>query len=79
MVHASDNQGQRDDHLPPGQGNIAWRPLIDQLAQLRFEGAVILEIAGNTDAELILANAQQARRFLRELSRQQSFAPLDDS
>lgn len=71
MVHASDNRGQYDDHLPPGEGEIAWKPFLEQLTQLAFKGTLILEIAGNTDADPqeILAGARRARRFLRSLSR----------
>lgn len=70
MVHASDNRGQRDDHLPPGEGDIAWKQFVDQLGELRFEGTVILEIAGSDQFEATLDRARRASRFLRDLSRQ---------
>ena len=46
MVHASDNRGQYDDHLPPGDGNIDWAALLAHLFDLRFNGTFILEING---------------------------------
>lgn len=74
MVHASDNRGHFDDHLPPGDGDIAWQPLIGQLAQLRFEGTVMLEIAGDGGMDTVLAGARRARTFLRDLTRQYDLA-----
>jgi sugar phosphate isomerase/epimerase len=74
MVHASDNRGQRDDHLPPGDGDIAWAPFIDQLTELQFKGAFILEIAGDRDADDVLSGARRARLFLREITRQRDLA-----
>jgi sugar phosphate isomerase/epimerase len=65
MVHASDNRGQYDDHLPPGEGNIAWQPLIEQLRRLHFAGTFILEIAGDSDSSTLLERAQRSRRFLQ--------------
>ncbi len=68
MVHASDNYGERDDHFPPGRGRIPWESLIDQLARLRFNGGIIMEIAGNEEGKIDLAAASQARSYLRDLA-----------
>lgn len=68
MIHASDNRGHFDDHLPPGEGRIPWRDLLVQLAHSRFQGTMVLEIAGGDDVAGILAGAQRARAFLRRLS-----------
>jgi sugar phosphate isomerase/epimerase len=68
MVHASDNRGTFDDHLPPGEGGIPWRELLAQLEHSGFGGAFILEVAGRPDREALLAGAQRARRFLRRLA-----------
>jgi len=71
MIHASDNQGQHDDHLPPGDGQIAWQPFLEQLADIGFKGTIILEIAGSEDdlADPILQGARRARRHLRKIGR----------
>ena len=71
MVHASDNFGDRDDHLPPGRGRIAWEPLISQLTQRGFEGAIILEIASDASGQVDLEEARRARKFLHELAGRQ--------
>jgi hypothetical protein len=68
MVHASDNRGQYDDHLPPGEGSIAWEAVIAQLQRAHFAGAMILEIAGNSDIDAILVRARQSGHFLWEVS-----------
>jgi sugar phosphate isomerase/epimerase len=44
-VHANDNRGQWDDHLPPGEGTIDWREIGRTLRQLDFDGWLMLELA----------------------------------
>jgi sugar phosphate isomerase/epimerase len=69
MVHAHDNHGHGDEHLPPGGGSIEWEPLLRELAHAGFHGAFILELAGATDPRVTLANARHGRAFLRKLCR----------
>jgi len=69
MMHATDNHGQRDDHLPPGDGQIDWKQLLRQMAGSGFSGAIILEVAGQDDHQAVLDGARRARRYLREISR----------
>lgn len=69
MVHASDNHGKYDDHLAPGEGAIAWQPLMQQLLDIGFSGTLILEIAGGVPAPTVLERAQRARQFLRTTAR----------
>jgi sugar phosphate isomerase/epimerase len=45
-VHASDNHGSRDDHLPPGDGRLDWREISRTLRVARFDGWVMLELHG---------------------------------
>lgn len=70
MVHANDNFGERDDHFPPGQGRIDWKALVGQLARVRFDGAIILEIGLPPYGIFDFAAAQQSRKFLHELAGQ---------
>jgi sugar phosphate isomerase/epimerase len=44
-VHASDNHGHRDDHLPPGLGTIRWPDIVRSLRDVRFTGWIMLELA----------------------------------
>ncbi len=71
FLHANDNMGQSDDHLPPGKGRIDWKPLLHELNEIGFEGSFILELMGNAhkNPEHVMAEARQSRRFLRDLSR----------
>jgi sugar phosphate isomerase/epimerase len=43
-VHASDNRGQFDDHLPPGEGHIDWNDIRESLRRVAFTGWVMLEL-----------------------------------
>jgi sugar phosphate isomerase/epimerase len=43
-VHASDNHGRFDDHLPPGEGHIDWHDIRDSLRRAAFEGWVMVEL-----------------------------------
>lgn len=71
MVHANDNFGNHDDHLPPGRGKIDWQRLLNDLHRTGFQGTMILELAGDPqkDPEEILGNAREGRRHLWNLSR----------
>jgi len=65
MIHASDNSGHFDDHLPPGQGNVDWPQFTRLLRENAFHGTIIMELAGRGTVDEILEKARQARRFLR--------------
>jgi len=69
MIHANDNGGNFDDHKPPGEGNIDWEKLLTELSQIAFQGGFILELSGNKEPEIVLAEARRARRYLRAISR----------
>jgi sugar phosphate isomerase/epimerase len=69
MIHANDNTGNYDDHKPPGEGNIDWKRLLTELSQIQFQGGFILELAGNKEPNIIMAEARRARRYLRDISR----------
>jgi sugar phosphate isomerase/epimerase len=43
-VHAHDNRGQFDDHLPPGEGLVAWHDIKSTLQQVNYDGWIILEL-----------------------------------
>jgi sugar phosphate isomerase/epimerase len=71
MIHASDNNGNGDDHLPPGQGGIDWKRFIQRLTGGGFNGGCILEISAKTAStpDGILKAARQARKHLRDILR----------
>lgn len=74
MIHAHDNLGNRDDHLPPGDGRILWEPLLRALDAASFSGAIILELAAASTVTETMANAVRGRAYLREVSRRVSLA-----
>jgi sugar phosphate isomerase/epimerase len=65
MIHASDNSGHGDDHLPPGQGKIDWVRLLGLLRDHSFRGSIMMEIAGHGEPAQIFDGARRARQFLR--------------
>ncbi len=69
MVHAHDNGRGGDEHLPPGDGRIDWEVLLRELIGIEFHGALILELAGQPNAEITMANARRGRQYLRGISR----------
>lgn len=74
LVHAADNRGQYDDHLPPGQGKINWKRVLAKLLESGFQGPLILELAGDEKKppEQILTGARAGRQLLRDISQQLS-------
>jgi sugar phosphate isomerase/epimerase len=69
MIHAHDNRGSSDDHLPPGDGKIDWMQLLQDLIGANFHGVFILEMAGAADPAVTMANARRGRSYLRDLAR----------
>jgi sugar phosphate isomerase/epimerase len=69
MIHAHDNCGTEDRHWPPGSGKIDWMRLMTDLIEARFHGALILEMAGNNDPAVTMANARRGRSYLRDIAR----------
>ncbi len=67
MVHASDNRGERDDHLPPGEGAIQWPDLLRQLSAAHFAGTFILELAAEEHPVQLLHRARSSADYLRRL------------
>jgi sugar phosphate isomerase/epimerase len=47
-VHASDNLGERDDHLVPGRGSIAWNEVFAGLRKIGFTGPFTVELRDYT-------------------------------
>ena len=43
-VHASDNHGHYDDHLPPGDGDLDWPAIVRSLQDCAFAGWIMLEL-----------------------------------
>jgi sugar phosphate isomerase/epimerase len=74
MIHAHDNGGADDNHLPPGDGKINWEKFMRDLIEVRFRGSFILEMAGNDGANVTMENARRGRSYLRDLARRLALA-----
>jgi len=53
-VHASDNRGRVDEHLPPGQGCVPWKNVMDGLRKIEFQGPIVVEVRDGRRTEPIL-------------------------
>jgi sugar phosphate isomerase/epimerase len=42
-THVHDNDGRRDEHLPPGLGSVRWPEFSAALAEIGYDGVVMLE------------------------------------
>ncbi|MFB3905303.1 MAG: sugar phosphate isomerase/epimerase family protein [Acidobacteriota bacterium] len=70
MLHVHDNHGGRDDHLPPGQGQINWQLLMGRLAEQNFNGPLILELAGDSSQpNQVLREARAGREMLERIEK----------
>lgn len=80
MLHVNDNHGDRDAHLPPGEGAIDWRFVVSELRRCDFHGSLVLELSApaHEAPEGVLARAVKARASLEVLYRdaeQQCWTP----
>lgn len=69
-VHANDNHGHHDDHLPPGDGVIDWSEIARSLRAVRFTGWIMLELrCPPADPAAYFRRAfEQASRLLADVS-----------
>jgi sugar phosphate isomerase/epimerase len=74
-THLHDNHGQRDDHMPPGDGRIGWDDVLAALAEIRYPGCVMLELTDQPPddrrrpviKEELARGAQAAKRLAARL------------
>ena len=59
-LHISDNHGEKDEHLVPGQGSIDWSILSKKISDLDFQGQAVLELKSSNAAQA----AGAAKEFL---------------
>jgi len=63
-VHAHDNHGRRDEHLPPGDGDIDFKPVADALRAINYDRLLITEF---WDLEHLLEVGRKRMRKLRDI------------
>ncbi|MBI4294860.1 MAG: sugar phosphate isomerase/epimerase [Chloroflexi bacterium] len=74
MLHAHDNLGKFDDHLPPGEGHIDWPGLLDRLFDTGFSGDIVLEIGEASDFTASLQRAQGSVALLKRCSQGKAYS-----
>jgi sugar phosphate isomerase/epimerase len=69
LVHLNDNRGDRDEHLPPGDGHIDWPRVLHELHRCQFSGTLILELSlrENESVQSMLERARRSRDYLLNL------------
>ncbi len=64
-LHLSDNDGEREMHVMPGEGVIDWSEFMTVLDEIGYEGPLVYEaIGGGTVAERMEATVTSAREVL---------------
>ncbi len=64
-VHLSDNDGEREMHMMPGEGVIDWSEFMDVLDEIDYEGPLVYEaVGGETVAERMEMTVASAREVL---------------
>lgn len=66
-VHLSDYRAGQGRHLPPGEGTLPWRKVIEAVIATGYSGPLIIE--GNCRADL--SRLVDAREFVSELVRRE--------
>jgi sugar phosphate isomerase/epimerase len=79
LVHAHDNNGTYDDHLPPGEGKIDWPQFLDALYGAGFGGEIVIEVQGNKKGRSLLKRARQSACFLKDCSRGKAYSVIIDN
>jgi sugar phosphate isomerase/epimerase len=55
-LHIHDNHGERDEHLLPGRGNIAWQEVMQALRETNYSGVFMYELGRAEDLGEVRAN-----------------------
>lgn len=61
-VHASDNRGFADDHMPLGSGRIDWLRAVRLLKAQGYQGTITLEVF-TEDRDYLLQSAEKLRQW----------------
>lgn len=66
-VHASDNDGRDNLHLPPGRGTVDWEGVVKALAKHGYRGYIAVDIGGAGYRGDIDSDVVESKRFLENL------------
>jgi len=62
-IHASDNSGRGDDHLPVGAGTVDFRKIVTALKKIGYDGTVTLEVFSRDRDYLRISREKLAAMF----------------
>jgi sugar phosphate isomerase/epimerase len=62
--HVHDNRGNIDDHLPPGDGKINFKPIVEAIREIKYSGFLVAEF---WDLQHPLETAQKGVEKLKKL------------
>ena len=68
-LHLNDNDGERDIHLPPGEGTVEWSAVADVIDQTHYGRCIMYEIediGGSRKPDEVLASTMEGHRRLIE-------------
>jgi sugar phosphate isomerase/epimerase len=69
LAHLSDNVGESDDHLMPGDGTIDWSAFLGILRQRDFDGCLMLELTDLPSPDRVLTQGWEwMRQALESIS-----------
>lgn len=66
-VHVSDNDGYRDEKLPPGRGNINWEILLMALRDVGYTGYLSVDLQGGFEQRDPHGESFESIRYLKEV------------
>jgi sugar phosphate isomerase/epimerase len=66
-THVHDNRGRSDDHLVPFEGTIHWPSVLTSLQKVGYEGTLMFELAGTSNAAAVLERTRAARERFEQI------------
>jgi sugar phosphate isomerase/epimerase len=66
-THVHDNRGRSDDHLVPFDGTIHWPSVLTSLQKIGYEGTLMFELAGTSNASAVLERTRAARERFEQI------------
>ena len=66
-THVHDNRGRSDDHLVPFEGTIHWPSVLTSLQKVGYEGTLMFELVGTSEAAAVLERTRAVRERFDEI------------
>ncbi len=66
-THIHDNDGRKDLHLTPFQGNLNWAAMLMAFQKVGYDDVLLMELANTDDPRSVLDRARRARSRFEEI------------